>query len=366
MLFAMALLLGAAPHSRAQSTASDLDSQLQQLAKDGHFPGVAVAIMKQGKVQYQHTFGYASLAHQVAVTPSTVFELASLSKHMTALAVTTLAQQGKLKLEDKLSLYLSDIPEAWNAITVDQLLSHQGGLTHRFEHLVDGEFLLQYSQKEMLESAKQTPMVAEPGEDWHYSDQGYFLLGLVIEKVTGLSFAQYMQKTFFQPLDMVQTHLLNQHKIVPHLAQGYAFVDGQLQRNRRVWQFETTPHFGVMSSLNDMIKWEQALIAAKVINKQALKDTFVIERPFSTGERCEQWGYGRGWQVRHVDGKTIVSHGGYAGTAYIRVIDTGMSVIVLTNREDSQEAASVFSLAWAAAHWADASIPSEGHKCWPN
>jgi len=250
------------------------------------------------------------------------------------------------------------------AITVDQLLSHTAGLTHHFERTVNGVHLLENSRDDMLTSAKNAPMVAEPGTDWNYSDQGYFLLGVIIEEVTGQSYAEFMEATFFSPLGMDQTHLLDQRRIVPHLAQGYAWNDGKLQRNRRVWQFALTSHFGVMSSLDDLIRWEAELSNPKLINRKALEATWQIQRPFDTGQQCDTWGYARGWQVLVVNGRRILNHGGYSGTAYIRDVDTGLSVIVLTNREDTPNALSPLSLGWEAAHAVDSSIPGDGYRCW--
>ena len=216
----------------------------------------------------------------------------------------------------------------------------------------------------MLASAKATPMLSEPGTDWAYSDQGYFLLGVIVESVTGRTFAEHMQETYFGPLDMDQTRFLDQTAVIPHLAQGYAWQDGEIQRNRRVWQFALTSHFGVMSSLQDMMKWESELSEPRIVNPSALEATWPIQRAYDSGGSCEEWGYARGWQARTADGKRILDHGGYAGTAYIRALDDGLSVIVLTNREDSQEAISPMAIAWAAAHAAQPTLPEDGFRCW--
>jgi CubicO group peptidase (beta-lactamase class C family) len=341
-----------------------VDTRVDSLMEEGHFPGVAIAILRDGKPLHAGTYGMANLAHQVPVTTETVFELASLTKQMTALAIMTLVEEERLSLDDRLVEWIEDAPPAWDKITVDQLLSHTAGLNHHFERTLNDVHLLEYSRDDMLASAKNSPMVAEPGTDWNYSDQGYFLLGVIIEEVTGQSYANFMQATFFRPLGMDQTHLLDQRKIVPHLAQGYAWSDGELQRNRRVWQFALTSHFGVMSSLADMMRWEAELSNPELINRAALEATWEIQRPFDTGQQCDTWGYARGWQVAVANGRRILSHGGYSGTAYIRDVDTGLSVIVLTNRQDTPNALSPMSLAWEVAHTVDSSIPSDGYRCW--
>jgi CubicO group peptidase (beta-lactamase class C family) len=367
-LFVLTFPLLATPVSSSEARSTPqiegCDARIQSLMKEGHFPGAAIAVMRGGQPVHVGTYGMANLADGVPVTSRTVFELASLTKQMTALAIMTLIEQGRLTLESRLVKWVDDAPAAWSEISVGQLLSHTAGLAHRFEKTVDGTLLLEYSREDMLTSAKNTPMIAKPGTDWNYSDQGYFLLGIIIEGITGQSYAEFMQETFFKPLGMRQTHLLDQQKIVPHLAQGYALLDGELQRNRRVWQFALTSHFGVMSSLDDMMRWEAELSNPQVVNRKALEATWEIQRPFDTGTSCDTWGYARGWKVYVVDGHRVLSHGGHSGTAYIRSVDDGLAVIVLTNREDTEEALSPLALGWAAAHLAEPIIPAGGYRCW--
>lgn len=351
-------------HAQDVSRTERIDGRIERLMEEGHFPGVAVAVMRDGKPVHVGTYGTANIGHEVPVTTRTVFEIASLTKQMTALAIMTLVEQGHLSLDDRLTEWVEDAPAAWAGITVDQLLSHTAGLAHHFERTVDGVHLLEYSRDDMLASAMNTQMVASPGTDWSYSDQGYFLLSVIIEEVTGQAYAEFMQSTFFRPLGMDQTHLLDQGRIVPHLAQGYVWQDGSLQRNRRVWQFPLTSHFGVMSSLHDMMLWEAELSDPKIVMREALEATWAIQRTFRTGDSCDTFGYARGWQVTVVDGRRTLSHGGFTGTAYIRAVDDGLAAIVLTNRDDTSEALSPYSVGWEAAHMVDPTIPVEGYRCW--
>ena len=239
-----------------------------------------------------------------------------------------------------------------------------GGLAHRFEAKHDGEFLLNYDTAQMLASAKQTPMLAPPGTDWSYSDQGYFLLGLIIEEVTRQSFFDYLKAEFFAPMGMTQTAILDQSAIIPNLAQGYIFEDEQIRRGRRVWQFGSTAHFGVLSSLNDMLKWEAHLSGSSVIREQAVRASWEIQRHFDVGSSCQDWGYARGWWSRVAENRVIVDHTGYSGTAYIRDIGSGLSVIVLTNREVSEGLFGPMKLAWAALNAVDPTVPKDGYRCW--
>lgn len=334
------------------------------ILEEGHFPGAAIAVLEDGKPLHVSTHGYASIAHSVPVSSDTVFEIASLTKHMTALAVLDLAREGRLDLTDEVSDFIEDAPSAWSGITIDQLLGHMAGLAHRFEPKFQDEFLLSYTTAEMLASAKAIPLIAPPGTDWSYSDQGYFLLGLVVEKVSGRSFEDHLQERFFEPTGMKQTRFLDQSAIIPELAQGYIFEDEELKRGRRVWQFGLTSHFGVLSSLDDLMRWESALYRGdgqlEVINPQSWK----IQRYFSTGDSCREWGYARGWWAMDTGDRKLVYHAGYSGTAYIRDVTNGLSAIVLTNREVSEGQAEPLAIAWAALNAIDPAIPAEGYRCW--
>jgi len=213
LLIMMLVLVGSSlfgAEVKGASHINGLDARIEVLKEEGHFPGVALAVMRKGKPVHIGTYGMANIGNNIPVTTQTVFELASLTKQMTALAVMTLVKDGRLSLDDRLVDYIEDAPEAWTKITVDELLAHRAGLAHRFERAVDGVLLLDYTREDMLASAKRTPMITEPGSDWSYSDQGYFLLGIIIEEVTGQSYAEFMQTTFFRPLGMEQTQLLDE------------------------------------------------------------------------------------------------------------------------------------------------------------
>ena len=341
-----------------------VDVAVVPLLEEGHFPGAAVAVLRDGVPAHVGSYGLANVAHQAPVTSKTVFELASLTKQMTALAVLDLAQEGRLSLTDPVIDYVEDAPAEWSQITVGQLLSHMGGLAHRFEDRPRDEFLLNYSAADMLSSAKNTTMTASPGTDWNYSDQGYFLLGLVIEAIAGTTFSEHMQDRFFDPFEMTQTHLLDQSAIVPGLAQGYIYQEGELRRGRRVWQFGLASHFGVLSSIDDMIRWEEALHNRQGGLANAIADSWEIQRSFDNGGSCTDWGYARGWWTIRLGGRQIVYHGGYSGTAYIRDVSRGLSAIVLTNREASEGQIEPMLIAWAALHAIDPEIPAKGYRCW--
>ena len=331
-------------------------------------PGMALAVLQRGEPLAVRTYGVASLEHGDPVTEHSVFELASLTKQITAVALLALEEEGRLDFEARLSDFVPETPEVWKEIRVGQLLSHMAGLAHRFEEKPNGSLLLDYSTAEMLAAARATPMVSEPGDNWHYSDQGYFLAGYVLEQVTGRSFGEHLKERYFRPLGMDRTRILDQSTVIPGRVDGYTVENGVLVNDRRVWQFGLASHFGVLSTIEDIAKWEKALWESRqddsVLPEAATARSWQVVRSFGGDpERCSAFGYGSGWFVQTVDGVTYAHHGGFTGNFYLRSPDTGLAVIVLTNRQ--YDAGSPPSdLAWAVAALVDPTTDGIEGACW--
>ncbi len=323
--------------------------------EDSSVPGAAVAVLRNGEPLCVVTLGLANVELNVPVTRETVFELASLTKQMTAALVVAFAREGMLSLDDPLTRYVDEGPEEWDPITIRQLLGHMAGLRHDFEPRAHGSYLLEYDTRLMFEGAAATQLLSPPGTDWEYSDQGYFLAGLALERATGRRFSDLMTERFFAPLAMTRTRFLDQHDIIPGRAAGYTVVDGQWKNNRRVWQFELTPHFGVMSTIDDMVRWEQGLVRGEVIPQDVTDEVTKPYREFFENDD-HRMAYGLGWQIHDIDGRRIAEHSGYTGTHYLRDLTTGLSVIVLTNR-DSNAGPHPSVLATRIAGLADAEFP---------
>lgn len=336
LIILLFLLACSGKHSFSQPKVNPakIDSIVKKFMRNDKVPGVAMAVLLHDSLMYVQAFGVSNLEHNTPVTRKTVFELASVTKQMTAALIITLANEGKLSLNDKISKYIDSIPEGWKPITIRQLLGHMGGLTHKFEPTMNGSYLLDYSKEFMLEAAKKTPMQSGPGTDWEYSDQGYFLAGYVAEKATGKTFDSLMKEKFFVPMKMNNTRFLNQHDIIPNRAAGYIIKNGQYKNNRRQWQFELTPHFGVMSTIDDMVKYDKGITKA-IINKNVFEEITTPYRIFYK-DSIQQYSYGLGWEIHDFNDRRIVVHSGYTGTVYLKDLKTGLSIIVLTNRDENQ------------------------------
>jgi CubicO group peptidase (beta-lactamase class C family) len=348
----------AQPHHPATlSIESKVDEFVQAQMLRGNVPGVAVCVTRHGAVLLSKAYGVANLELGAPVTTDSVFELASVTKQFTAAAILLLAHEGKLTLDDALTTFIDQAPTAWSDISIRHLLAHSSGLEHRFETSVNGILLLDYSTQDMLVSAKSTPTFAQAGKRFRYSDQGYFLLGLVVEKVTGRRYADFLAERFFTPLGMKDTTIQDQSRIVPNRVAGYTVKDGKLENIRRVWQFGLTSHFGVLSTISDMAKWEQSFWTGKVLPAVVLQQFW---QPLYVFRRDESknylLAYGPGWWVINEAGHRMIEHSGITGTHYFKDATTGISIVVLTNRDQPSGPGTV-EIARGIAQLLDPSIP---------
>ena len=353
LLLALTIAVGAQPKNPNYK----IDTAIRHFMQTANVPGVAVAVVKNGRVMYVQTYGVSNLELGTPVKRNTVFELASLTKQFTSGLIITLAHEGKISLDDKLVKYIPNAPKGWEPITIRQLLGHMAGLALAFEPKTDGSYLLNYSKELMLKGAMETPMLSAPGLHWKYSDEGYFLAGYALEKATGQNFDTLMINRIFKPIGMKNTRFLSQNDVIPNRAEGYIVdKEGHYKHNRRQWQFELTPHFGVMSTIDDMILYEQSLVKGDVITPAVLKEATAPYRVFS--ENADgQYAYGLGWQLYNKGDRHVAEHAGYTGTVYIRDLTTGISVILLTNR-DANAGPSPIALAHELSHLVDPSFPN--------
>jgi CubicO group peptidase (beta-lactamase class C family) len=312
------------------AVADSVDDYIRAEMQKRQIPGLALAVVKNGAVVKLQGYGMANLEHDVPVTPDTVFELASVTKQFTATAIMLLVEEGKARLDDPIETYLPGAPETWKAITVRHLLTHTSGLPgleENFKSLWPGGLRLRYTTKQLFDSAAKDALSFSAGERFQYSDVGYFLLGMIIERVSGQRYAAFMEERFFRPLGMTSTSLLDHTRILKHRAAGYTLEDGKLVNIRRVIDIELPSHYGVFSSVKDLVAWEHALAAGRAVKPDSLAQMWTPMR-LSTGVRYE---YGFGWGVSDRRGHRWLNHSGITGTEYARFPDDGLSVIVLTN-----------------------------------
>ncbi|GCE28647.1 hypothetical protein KDA_41310 [Dictyobacter alpinus] len=272
-----------------------------------HGPGVAIAIVKDGQTLYRQGHGLANLEWQIAITPATVFGLGSVTKPFTATAMVLLEQQGKLRLSDALQTYLPDYPAYEHEITLMHLLTHTSGIPN---FITQPGFWKYHAYTNSLEDVialfKDLPLDFEPGSAYSYSNSGYLLLGLIIEKLLDMDYGQALQHLIFEPLGMTHSCYMRSETIIPYRAGGYEREGGTYQ-NARGMSAETKHAAGALgSTLDDMLRWQQALRAGQLLDHaaQARMDTPLT---LNNGRREN---YGLGWAPGSYRGHAFRCHAG--------------------------------------------------------
>jgi D-alanyl-D-alanine carboxypeptidase len=328
--------LGAHEQDRRPSDpnlAADLDAIVSAVYGPGG-PGVAVIVVKDDRVVLRKGYGLASVELQVPMRPEMVFPLASLTKQFTAAAVLSLAEEGKLSVDDDLTRFLPAFPSHGVRITLEHLLTHTSGISA----LTDLSDLRAVSNQEarvvdvMGAWYKDQPPDFPPGERWAYLGWGYNLLGAVIEQVSGQSYAEFLDRRFFQPLGMTATAYGDMRQLIPLRAPGYDLQEGRVfnvlqGRSRNV---HPSGAGGLVSTVDDLARWDRALGAGRVLGQPSLVRMFTAARLASGAST----GYGYGWNIGQYDGHLVHEHaGGISGylTYALRLPDDHVYVAILSN-----------------------------------
>jgi D-alanyl-D-alanine carboxypeptidase len=322
-----------------------------------HIPGASLAIIRDGRVILAREYGQANVELSTPVTPNSVFKLASLTKPFTATAIMMLVEEGKISLDSPIAAYLPTLPLQWNKVTVRQALSHTSGLADYLQApgwSWRNSWRLDLTPSEFIELTAAAPILFNPGEGIKYNNTGYYLLGMLIEKVSGKSYAEFLRERIFQPLSMSATRR-DSAGIVPNRVSGYIYRNGALQNAEYTSETWAYSEGGIISTALDLAKWEAALYAGKFVKRSILEQMWTPTR-LNNGRAAiigdNGFGkpnyYGLGWFISEHKGHKIILHGGLKPgfeTALIRFADEGLTVILLCN----SSSASLFPMALAIA-----------------
>ena len=338
--FALILLDGFAfpafPQQTTQRPAAQLASELDRLLSarfsvDG--PGAAVVVVKEGHVIFRKGYGMANLELKTPMRPDMVFEIGSLTKQFTSTAILMLVEQGKLSLDDDLHKYLPDYPDKGAKISIENLLTHTSGIKSYTSDLKwRGMWRQDMTVQQIIDITKDDPLEFPPGTKWKYDNTGYILLGAIIEKVSGLSYADYVRKNIFEPLGMKHSYYGSNSAVIPGRASGYS-------RNADNWVNATylsmtQPYAAgsLMSSVDDLAIWDAAISAGKLLSKASWDRAFTSYK-LADGDDTH---YGYGWVIDAYDGHSIVRHnGGIFGyvSEVARLPEDHVYVAMLTNSD---------------------------------
>lgn len=317
------------PDARTQA----VDTLMQRYA--GDVPGASLLVLKDGAPVVRKAYGYADLEHGVAATPATDYRLASVSKQFTAAAILLLHEDGKLDLDDSIRHWLPELPAIDQPITLRQILSHTSGLVD-YEDLMSPDATEQISDQGVLDLlARADTLYFAPGSAYRYSNSGYVLLGLVIERASGMTLPAFLKSRIFDKLGMAHT-LMYEHDRgpeVPNRAYGYSDIDGTWTRTDQSPTSATRGDGGIYSSIDDLAKWDAALYDDRLLSDASRTLAFsphvkVVGEPYEAS-------YGFGWRIT---GETLWHSGETMGfrNVIVRWPRRHLTVILLSNRNDPE------------------------------
>jgi CubicO group peptidase (beta-lactamase class C family) len=289
-------------------------------------------VARDGNVLFSSGYGMADLSHDVPITPTTKFRIGSVTKQFAAAAILKLQEDGKLNVTDKLSKFFPDYPRG-DEVTIHHLLTHTSGIKS-FTSKSDFYATVASSatSQEMIDSFKNDPFDFNPGEKFAYNNSGYFLLGAIVEKVSGQSFNDYLRDTFFEPLGMYDTGVHTATALLKHEATGYGFEGGKTTKAID-WDMSRAGAAGSLySTVEDLMRWNEGIFNGKILSEESLEAAFTPVKLSSGEEPTMKYGYG--WMVgEHRGLKTIAHSGGLNGwlSHLVRYPDQNTTVVVFHN-----------------------------------
>jgi CubicO group peptidase (beta-lactamase class C family) len=303
-----------------------VDEYMNAAVKGEYFSG-SILIAKNGKAIISKGYGPANYELDVPNTPKTIFQIASLTKAFTAVSVMQLQEKGRLSISDPICEYLENCPEGWQPITIRHLLTHTSGIPN-YTSLPDYEknAAVIATNEEIVQRIKDKPLDFAPGEKYKYNNSGYRMLGMIIEKCSGISYGEYLRENIFTPLEMKNSGFDSGRKILKNRAAGYALDDDLVINAKAVDPVNVFSEGGIYSTVEDLLLWDQSLYTEKLLSKKSLGEIFTPEKN----------NYGYGWNITKLFDRREISHSGqnFGFASHIkRFPDDRMTIIVLSNNQ---------------------------------
>src|SRR5215469_16739899 len=294
VLCAVLILSTAGISGQANDTArafERVDAYITAETTQHQFRGT-VLVGINGKIVFDKAYGLANEEWNARNTTTTKFRIASLTKQFTAACILLLQERGQLKIQDPVSRYLPALPEAWQSVTIHQLLTHTSGvpnITDNFQ--LERVSRMGATPQELITLVADKPLDFKPGSKWNYSNTGYQLLGMIIEKTSGQSYADFLKKNIFGPLGMTNSGYDQAIPILKERASGYQIKDGVLANADFIDMRGPYAAGGIYSTVEDLYRWNQALAQeGKLLSASSLKQMFT-EYPEAVYQG-QHYGYG--------------------------------------------------------------------------
>jgi len=305
------------------------DQTIESMVKQQGVPGVSYAIVRDGRIVRSGAYGEVNLELHSPATRDSVYEIGSMTKQFTAACVLMLVDEGKISLDDPVGKHLKDIPELWKPLTIRAILSHTAGLAEYIESFDQGRAdFVQYDT--IFAKVGKYPLDFQPGESWSYSNTGYIVASLLVERVSGQKLPDFMKKRIFTPLGMTHTGTSDPTTVIPNRARGY---QGGAKGYANAVPISPSLSGGagnLVSTVGDLAKWSGALYAGKLLKKESMA-AYMTSVHLNSGKDSK---YAFGWFVHNDHGQKLIEHGGNTlgfSSEIFNISAYRESVIILTN-----------------------------------
>jgi D-alanyl-D-alanine carboxypeptidase len=335
------------PGAGEQDIAARIDSLAAPLFKPNE-PGATIIVTRAGQTVYRKAFGMADQAAGRAMTPDTVLRLGSITKQFTATAILMLAEEGKLSVSDDITKFLPDYPTRGKHITVEHLLTHTSGIVSYTSKPTFGAVMNQdMTVAQMIATFSNDPLDFEPGTRHLYNNSGYFLLGAIIEKVSGMPYAKFVEQRIFVPLGMNQSAYEGHERSKGPRAAGHTRNKTGFEPSAPLSMALPYAAGALVSSVDDLARWDAAITSGKLLKAASYQKAFTAYT-LADGKRT---GYGYGWGIGKLRGMPMIAHGGGINgfsTFALRLPEQQLYVAVLTNADSGLPSAEQLALKAAA------------------
>ena len=321
--------------------ADEIETLVKSEMQVHHVPGVACLVIKDGQTLESIYAGTANLEWNTPVTGQTAFEIGSVTKQFTAACILTLADEGKLSVDDLISKYLTNTPAAWSNIRIRHLLSHTSGMPN-YDGMDGFELRQRQTQAQFIEKLGRHPLDFQPGEAWSYSNSGFNLLGYIVENVSGQTYWQFLHAHILDPLQMTNTYDRDPFNLIPNRANGYAYDKRHGVYHNR--DYDLTDLFSagtIVSTVSDLAKWDAAIQGDQVLSPASKKmwwTPVVLNngKPLaSLGNRPGSYGYA--WFLHPEQAHKNIGHSGITSgfsAANEWYPDDHLTIIILSNTDN--------------------------------
>ena len=315
------------------AAAESIDEFVRSQMTSRQLPGLSLAVVRNGRIVKSQGYGVASLELRAPATADTVYEIGSISKQFTANAILLLAEDGKLQLDDPISKYIDGTPPEWSAITIRRILTHTAGLADFDTGNIGFSYRREYTPAEFVALMAGQPLAFPPGDRWAYTN-AFPLLGMVVERASGVPYTSFVENRIFKYLGLGSARFKTAGEVVPGRADGYMLVNGEFRHGETLRPGVIAANGGIMMNVVDFARWDIALTSGRLLRPESVT---AMTRPVRLNDG-RTVGHGLGWFMDQFNGHPFGAHWGTTVTGHSAVIrrygNDGVTVIVMSNLND--------------------------------